>query len=307
MTDGLDDFLAKHPGENLQVNGLRYHYLDEGDRHGEPVVMVHGNPSWSFYYRKLVETLTPLGYRAIVPDHIGCGYSEKPDDSRYEYTLERRVRDLEALVIGHLKLEKGITLAVHDWGGAIGFAFAARHPELISRLVVFNTAAFHLPKTMWFPWPLRFFRNWDLAPTLVRGLNLFCRGTAFFIGTRANPMSKAVRDAYLAPYDSWANRIAIHRFVQDIPLESGDRAYNLISFTENRLNRFADTPMLIAWGLRDPVFNRHFLNEWTRRFPKAAVHKFADSGHYILEDQSKAIIPLVVEFLAKHPVSRTAG
>ena len=307
MTDGLDDFLAKHPGEDLTLNGLRYHFLDEGDRDGQPVVMVHGNPSWSFYYRKLVETLTPLGYRAIVPDHIGCGYSDKPDDSRYEYTLERRVDDLEALVIGHLKIEGGITLVVHDWGGAIGFGLAARHPELISRLVVLNTAAFRLPKTMWFPWPLWLFRNKYLAPTLVQGLNLFCKGTAWMIGTRANPMSKEVGDAYLAPYNSWANRIAILHFVLDIPLVSGDRAYDTLTFTENRLVRFAATPMLIAWGLRDPVFDRHFLDEWVRRFPDAEVHKFADSGHYILEDQSEAIIPMVVEFLARHPVARAVG
>ena len=306
MTDGLANFLEKHPGEDLQVNGLRYHYLDEGDRRGEPVLMVHGNPSWSFYYRNLVEALTPLGYRAIVPDHIGCGYSEKPDDSRYEYTLERRVNDLEALVIDHLKIDGGITLVVHDWGGGIGFAFAARHPELISRLVVLNTAAFHLPKTMWFPWPLWLFRNWALAATFVRGLNFFCKGTAW-IGTKAHPMSREVRDAYIAPYDSWANRIAIHRFVQDIPLKPADRAYDLITFTEKTLPRFAATPMFIAWGYRDPVFDRHFLAEWTRRFPEAEVHEFPDSGHDILEDQSQAIIPLVLEFLAKHPVTRTVG
>ena len=306
MTDGLDDFLAKHPGADLTRHGLQYHFLDEGDRDGEPVLMVHGNPSWSFYYRKLAEALTLLGYRAIVPDHIGCGYSDKPDDSRYEYTLERRVDDLEALVIGHLKIDKPITLVVHDWGGAIGFGFAARHPELIGRLVVFNTAAFRLPKSKWFPWPLRFFRNRGLAALLSRGLNLFCKGTAF-IGTKAHPMPKAVRDAYIAPYDSWANRIAIHRFVQDIPLVPGDRAYDTLVFTENRLDLFKTTPMFIAWGALDPVFDRHFLDEWVRRFPNAEVHAYADSGQYILEDQSEAIIPLVVEFLAKHPVARTIG
>ena len=91
------DFAAHYPftGHYLDLDGLRYHYLDEGA--GEPVVMVHGNPSWSFYYRNLVLALRER-YRCIVPDHIGCGFSDKPGDDRYDYTLARRVDDLERLI-----------------------------------------------------------------------------------------------------------------------------------------------------------------------------------------------------------------
>lgn len=126
----------------LNLNGLRYHYLDEGA--GDPVVMVHGNPTWSYYYRNAVVALSDY-YRTIVPDHIGCGYSDKPDDSRYRYTLRQRVDDLESL-LDHLALKENVTLVLHDWGGMIGMAYAIRHPERIKRLVLFNTAAFHLPK-----------------------------------------------------------------------------------------------------------------------------------------------------------------
>ena len=138
----LDAFLAAHPGRDLDRSGLNLHYLDEGQ--GEPVVMVHGNPTWSFYYRRLVERLSPA-YRTVVPDHIGCGYSDKPDDARYAYTLASRVDDLEAL-LDDLGIDRNVTLVMHDWGGMIGMTYAARHPERIARLVVMNTAAFHMPR-----------------------------------------------------------------------------------------------------------------------------------------------------------------
>src|SRR5512137_1165151 len=116
-------------GHYLDLDGLRLHYLDEGS--GEPVVMLHGNPTWSFYYRNLVLALRDK-YRCIVPDHIGCGMSDKPGDDRYDYTLQSRVDDLEAL-LDSLGVTNGITLVVHDWGGMIGMAYATRHPERIKR------------------------------------------------------------------------------------------------------------------------------------------------------------------------------
>src|SRR5947209_19836323 len=174
MSDALDAFLEAHTGHDFDREGLRLHCLDEGE--GEPVVMVHGNPTWSFYYRGLVDGLRD-SYRTIVPDHIGCGLSDKPDDSRYDYTLESRIADREAL-LDHLGLDRGLTLVVHDWGGAIGLGYATRHPERVSRLVILNTAAFHLPKTKAFPWPLWLCRDTPLGAFLVRGLNAFCRGTA---------------------------------------------------------------------------------------------------------------------------------
>jgi haloalkane dehalogenase len=300
--NACDRFIKAHPGRDLDLGGLRYHYLDEGE--GEPVVMVHGNPTWSFYYRRLVEALSP-SYRTIVPDHIGCGRSEKPDDARYDYTLERRVADLEAL-LDRLRIDGGLTLVLHDWGGMIGMTYAARHPERVSRLIVLNTAAFHLPATKPFPWPLWVCRDGPMSAWLVRGLNLFCRGTAF-IGTKRRPLPRDVREAYLAPYDSWRNRIAIHRFVQDIPLKSGDRAYPTVTEVQDRLGLLADVPMLIAWGMKDFVFDHHFLDEWVRRFPRAEVHRFEGAGHYVLEDESERIVSLVQAFLVAHPVMREVG
>jgi haloalkane dehalogenase len=110
-------------------------------------------------------------------------------------------------------------------------------------------------------------------------------------------MSRAVAAGYLEPYDTWAHRIAVHRFVQDIPLGEGDRAYPIMAATGEALTRLADKPMLICWGLKDFVFSGQFLDEWVRRFPNAEVRRFEDCGHYVLEDAGEEIIPLVREFV----------
>jgi haloalkane dehalogenase len=283
------------PSRYLDLKGLRLHYVGEG--RGEPVVMLHGNPTWSFYYRELVRGLCDR-YRTVVPDHIGCGRSDKPGDDRYDYTLERRVLDLEAL-LDHLALRENLTLVLHDWGGMIGMTYAVRHPERVKRLVVLNTAGFLMPPGKRLPWSLWLCRNRFLGPLLVRGLGAFHRGAARFCVCR--PLAPVVRATYLAPYDSWAHRIAVLRFVQDIPLRPGDPSYALARATQDGLERFRDVPLLICWGEQDFVFDADFLAEWQRRFPRAEVHRFPDAGHYVLEDAGAAIVPLVRDFLHRHP------
>ncbi|WP_432822125.1 alpha/beta fold hydrolase [Trichloromonas sp.] len=281
----------------LDRDGLKYHYLDEGK--GDPVVMLHGNPSWSFYYRELVRELRG-SYRTIVPDHIGCGLSDKPADSYYSFTLKQRVDDLDAL-LEHLGIRERITLVVHDWGGMIGMAYASRYPERIARLVILNTAAFHLPKSKKLPLALKICRNTQLGAFLIQTFNAFAFGAAL-VGCKRKPMSADLRKAYCSPYDNWHNRLATLRFVQDIPLQPGDISYDLVSEVDNGLHRFADKPMAIFWGEKDFVFDRHFRDEWQRRFPKAELHSYPDVGHYILEDADDLIIPLIRDFLKKHPI-----
>jgi cis-3-alkyl-4-acyloxetan-2-one decarboxylase len=301
MNRVLQQFLADHPGRDFVRDGLRMDYIDEGA--GEPVVMLHGNPTWSFYYRHLIDGLHD-SYRVIVPDHIGCGLSDKPGDLRYDYTLARRVEDLEAL-LDHLGLDRELTLVLHDWGGIIGMTFAARHPERIARLVVGNSAAFHKPAGKAFPLALSVFRDSLAGAWLVRGLNLFVRGTTW-IGCKTHRLPRDVRDAYAAPYDSWDHRISIHRFVQDIPLRPGDRSYELISWVQDRLAVLKAVPMLIAWGMKDFVFDEPVLDEWVRRFPAAEVHRFPRAGHLLFEDEREAVDRLVRSFLSAHPLVREA-
>jgi len=190
-------FKSEYPFKNnyFDLNGLKYHYLDEGK--GDPVVMLHGNPSWSFYYRNLVRELRS-DYRLIVPDHIGCGLSDKPADSQYSFTLKQRVDDLDAL-LKSLKLKKKITLVLHDWGGMIGMAWAVRHPEKVARLVILNTAAFHLPTAKKFPFALKLCRDTQLGAFLVQGFNLFARGTAW-VGCKRQRMAPELRKIYCSPY-----------------------------------------------------------------------------------------------------------
>ena len=281
-------------GRFLDLDGLRYHYLDEGD--GPPVVMLHGNPSWSFYYRHLVSALSNR-YRCIVPDHIGCGLSDKPGDDRYDYTLPRRVDDLERL-LDRLGIAERITLVLHDWGGMIGMTYASRHPERIRRLVILNTAAFPLPEAKPFPLGLRICRDTVMGTLLVRGFNAFSVA-ASHVGCKRHPMPAELRALYQLPYDTWQNRIATLRFVQDIPLKPGDRNYDLISSVAEGLGRFRDLPMLICWGELDFVFDRHFLAGWEERFPRAEIHRFPDCGHYILEDAKEEVVPLIERFLER--------
>ena len=276
----------------LDLDGLRLHYLDEGS--GEAVVAVHGNPTWSFYYRDLVGELRD-DHRVVVPDHMGCGFSDKPEDEAYDYTLSRRIDDF-ARLMDDLGLDD-INLVVHDWGGMIGLGWAVRNPERIKRIVILNTAAFPLTKSKSFPWQLWMVRDTPLGPLMVRGLNAFARG-ASRVGCTRKKLSKELRDAYCAPYDSWADRIATLRFVQDIPLRPGERGYEIVSDTAARLDSLSDRPVLVCWGDKDFVFDHHFLAEWQRVYPHSEVHRFADCGHYILEDASEEIIPLIRQFLA---------
>lgn len=292
----LDPELYPFESRYLDRGGLRYHYVDEGQ--GEALVMVHGNPTWSLYFRELVKTFRTR-YRCVVPDHIGCGFSDKPSDERYAYTLERRVDDLEAL-LEHLGLRENLTLVLHDWGGMIGWAYAARHPERVKRFVILNTSAFHLPASKPFPWQLWLTRT-PLGALLVRGLNAFA-GSAARVCAKRRPLSPALRAAYKAPYDSWGNRIAVLRFVQDIPLRPADPGYAIVSGVEAKLPDFRRHPMLICWGERDFVFDKHFLACWERAFPEAELHRFPDCGHYILEDAGPEVAKLMQAFLDAHPL-----
>ena len=299
MSSDVSSFRNLFPFEShfLDRSGLRYHYLDEGS--GEPIVMVHGNPTWSFFYRDLVTALRDQ-CRVIVPDHIGCGLSDKPGDDRYNYRLASRIDDLEAL-LEHLGVKRGVTLVLHDWGGAIGMGWAARHPERVARIVLFNTAAFPLPATKKLPWQLSLVRDRREMGWLVQGLNFFA-WAASHVASKSG-LSREVRRAYLAPYDSWDHRIATLRFVQDIPLGPSDPSYPLLLQIHAGLAHFRTTPALICWGERDFVFDEPFLRQWQLELPKAEVHRFPRAGHYTIEDAKDEIVPLVRAFLAAHPVA----
>lgn len=284
-------------------NGLHMHYVDVGPVGGGAgtVLMVHGNPTWSFYYRKLIADLSQT-HRCIAPDHIGMGLSDKPGDAQYSYQLRDRVDDLGKLMDA-LDVPRPLTLVVHDWGGMIGIAWALQQAGRIDRLAILNTAAFPLPAGRSLPAALKLTRT-PLGALLVRGANAFAVGATYTCMTRTK-MSAPVRSGYLAPYADWASRIATLRFVQDIPLQPGTPGFEIVEQTAARLDELLNIPVHIWWGGRDFVFDDHFLAEWRRRLPGVAVDYLADAGHYVLEDAAE-VEPAVAAFVRAHGAAVTA-
>jgi len=273
----------------LDVGGHRLHYVDEGPRGATPLLLVHGNPTWSFFWRSLIERFAPER-RVVAPDHLGCGLSDKPQ--RWPYRLRDHIDNLERLVLS-LDL-RDLTLGVHDWGGAIGFGFAARHPERVARLVVLNSAAF---RSSAIPFRIAVCRLPWLGALAVRGLNGFALAAARM--TTVRPLPAEVRAGYLAPYGSWRERVAVLRFVQDIPLAPGHPSYDTLVAVEEALPRFRDRPALVLWGERDWCFTTAFCDAWQRRLPGASVHRLPGAAHYVVEDAPEEVAGRVADFLAR--------
>lgn len=272
----------------LDLEGLRYHYLDEGE--GKPLLCVHGNPTWSFYYREVARVFRKER-RVVVPDHIGCGLSDKPQ--QYEYRLARHIENLEKLIL-ELDL-RDISLMVHDWGGPIGLGAAVRHPERFSRVIVTNTAAF---TSDFMPFLLSVCRIPILGELLIRGLNAFAGLAPWLAVADSRNISPLVRKGYWFPYDSWANRIATHRFVVDIPSKPGHPSYATLLELEQNLHRLSHLPCQLFWGEKDWVFTPHFIPRFLETFPDHEVHRFSDIGHLVVEEAGARLIPRMRDFLS---------
>jgi len=272
-------------------DGHALHFLDEGS--GPPVLMVHGNPTWSFYYRRLVQALQ-ADRRCVVPDHLGCGLSDKPKD--WGYRVPDHVDNLCELIRA-LDLQR-ITLVVHDWGGAIGYAAAIRMPERFERFVVFNTAAFLLP----LPKALLALRIPGYSHLVVQGLNGFLRlGMRLGVG-HPESFAGAVRRGYFAPYGTWAERKVIRRFIEEIPIESNHPNRELLQTLDRGLPPLLRHPHIVFWGARDPVFHTGYLAGWRQRLPQAEFHVYDDASHWVLEEAHERILPAVHLFLRQHPL-----
>ena len=276
------------------IAGHNMHYVDEGEGSGPPLVMLHGNPSWSFMYRELVRKMRPT-HRVIVPDHIGCGLSDKPSDDKYLFNLHQRINDLEAL-LEQLEIRRNITLVMHDWGGLIGTGYAVRHPGRIGKLVVLNSSSFNVPNGKKLHWTLRFCGQSALACMLMEKINAFSLG-ATLLGVKKHRMPSQVKKGYRAPYYDSTSRRAVVRFVQDIPFDENHLTNRTIQEISDSLYLLNKKPMLICWGEKDFVFDLDFLKEWQRRFPRARIRRFPEAGHYVLEDEPEQVCNAVEEFL----------
>ncbi|NLM16724.1 MAG: alpha/beta fold hydrolase [Candidatus Riflebacteria bacterium] len=275
----------------VHSDSLKQHYIDEGEA-DETLVMVHGNPTWSFLYRDAVKEFSK-DYRCIVPDHIGCGLSDKPSADVFPYKISEHVDRLEKL-LDYANPKYPLTLVLHDWGAVIGMGYAVRHPERIKKLVIFNSAAFRLPAGRPFPWAIALFRFTELGPWLNNQFNAFSIIASYVCTLKG--MDRRVREAFIGPYNSPANRVATTQFVLDVPLEPGDKSYKDLLHIENNLKLLKDKPTFICFGRRDVCFKKFFFDEWVKHFPDAETHSF-QAGHYLLEDVSDEVFPLMRNFL----------
>jgi haloalkane dehalogenase len=270
-------------------------YLDEGPLEGRPVVMVHGNPTWSFYYRNVVAELK-ADRRCLVPDHIGMGRSDRPAESDYAYTMASRVDDF-----GHwlddVEPDRRLDILAHDWGGAIAMAWAVRNPDRVRRIVLLNTWAFTIPPEEPLPFALKFART-GLGGFLINRFNAFS-GLATRLAT-AHKLDRDVARGLTAPYRGRPDRrLATLRFVQDIPLKPSDRAWPVLEETERGLNRLADKPIKFIWGAKDFVFDDRVLDRWRQIWPDAEIDYLEDAGHYVLEDAPDRVVEGIRQFLAQ--------
>jgi haloalkane dehalogenase len=268
----------------VQVEGGRMSYVDEGAPDAPPIVLLHGNPTWSFLYRGIIPRLSAR-YRVIAPDHIGFGLSDKPGDPAW-YTLERHIGNLEALIAA-LDLRK-ITLVVHDWGGPIGLGYAVAHPENIARLVLLNTWASvpHASQPPELHWGQRISRG-PLGHFTVCRLNLFVElALRMAVARRLTPREL---DAYRFPFPNARSRAGVLAFPRMIPLRESDAAWHTMSAIEAGLAKIT-APADILWGKRDPVFSALYAYLLRDRLKNAREPVFLEqASHFLPEDAPDAI------------------
>jgi pimeloyl-ACP methyl ester carboxylesterase len=278
----------------LSVDGVRIHYVDEGSRNGQPVVLLHGNPTWSYLYRRFVDGLVAAGYRAVAFDQLGFGRSDKPA-SVGAYSVPRSIGHFSALA-DELALD-GVTLVGHDWGAMIALAWALEQPGRVRRLVVYNSFTGSHP-----PWPvplqLRMLYAPGVGAVMTRGLRATVRMFLFRGGTvHAERLGRDERRAYLAPHPTWASRAGLRAAVRMIPWNERSETPRVGASIDEGLARLGDKPALVAWGMRDTVVHPGWLENYRQRLPQAEVHELDDAGHFLQEDAHERLVPLLLDFL----------
>lgn len=279
------------PKSETSTESVRLHYVERGPQDAETTILcVHGNPTWSFTFRRILTDCSE-NTRVIAIDHVGCGLSDKPQN--YPYSLERHVGNL-ARFIEQMNLQR-VLMLVHDWGGAIGFGAALKLPTRIDRFVVLNTAAFPPP---YIPWRIAACRIPGIGNFAMRGLNLFARAALTQTLHRLPALDPQVAAGLIAPYDDWNSRIAIARFVQDIPTRKNQPTWQLLSNIEQGLELFSNRPVHIVWGMQDWCFRPECLERFESIFTQARTTRLEDVGHYVMEEAADEVIEAVHQCLS---------
>ncbi|MGB2691923.1 MAG: alpha/beta fold hydrolase [Thermodesulfobacteriota bacterium] len=288
-----ETFNGSYPFEPnvLELGNFKMHYVDEGE--GEPVVMLHGDPTWGYLWRKFIPSVSETK-RVIVPDHMGMGKSSVPKEP-YPYLLKHHISNLEQLIL-NLKLS-GITLVLHDWGGPVGMGFAIRHPELIKRIVIMNTWAFAQWPGGELPRLLEIIRS-EKGESFVLEKNGYVKRALLGTANYPDNYSSDVLETYLAPFPTPESRLALLCWSRDITYDERDKSYPDMEEIEKNLTLFSEIPVLIIWGMLDPVLPVTVLEKWLSIYPHAKVCKIEDASHFLQDDTPEKVITELNKFLS---------
>jgi len=278
-----------YPFESHFVDIFDYemHYIDEGESLGQKptILMVHGNPTWSFYYRDLVKQLSSQ-YRCIAIDHIGCGLSQRSD---HFLRLNDRIAHLVEF-IEKLSLEN-VHLVAHDWGGAIGMGTVLKKPDVFSSVTLLNTGAFtsdDIPKR------IAICKVPFIGSVLNRGFNGFLKAANMIASKKG--LSNLVKKGYLLPYLKYEDRKAIDDFVHDIPMNEDHPSYQTLMEIELGLEN-VKIPTQLLWGAKDFCFHIGFHKRFLEVWPNSKSKVFNKAGHYVLEDNFEQCLDEIREFI----------
>jgi haloalkane dehalogenase len=289
--DLAGDFGGTFPFEArfLDVDDVRIHYVDEGPRDAAPLLMLHGNPTWSYMYRKPIASLSERGHRCVAFDHMGFGRSSKPPQPR-RYTLSTHVQNALA-VIDQLDL-RDLTLVCHDWGGPIGLGAALERRDRVRAVVAMNTWAWELPSFL--PGFLRQFRGEGLGEILALANNAVVESIPG--GMRNRNVDATMMDAYRAPFPDYWSRLGTLGFIRDIPLTENDVSAPLMGHIHESLDQL-DVPLLLVWGMRDRVFVPAFIDQWQALFPESNTVEIG-AAHYLVEDAPDQVADAIHGFVS---------
>jgi haloalkane dehalogenase len=278
------------------VNGWRMHYIDEGE--GDPVVLLHGNPTWGFLYRNVIEPLVNSRRRVIVPDMIGFGLSEKPTREQ-AHSLDGHIANLTALM-RQLDLTR-VTLVCHDWGGPTGLSFAMSNPDRVRALTIMSTWAWPLPPaefhTRIFPWRMM---HAPLVGPYLLGKHRALAGRGVYLSVvEREKFAQNAQAAYEAVLPDPASRLLTWVWPRWIPLDENARALERFQWLERELSR-SRLPTLIIWGREDEVFDAGtFSRRFKQMLPHAEGPHLVTGRHFLQEDSGPEIAVLICRFLER--------
>jgi cis-3-alkyl-4-acyloxetan-2-one decarboxylase len=292
MRSGLDgDFEGTFPfaSRSLAAGGIGLAYVDHGPRDAPPLLLLHGNGTWSYMYRRPIAALADRGHRCVALDHMGFGRSDKPPQLS-RYTLGAHI-DNAVAAVDALDLSE-VVLVGHDWGGPIGLGAALERRDRFRGAVLMNTWAWELPSFL--PPFLRQFRADGLGEILALGGNLFVESIPG--GMARRDVDQTMMAAYRAPFPDYWSRVGTLAFQRDIPLTERDRSAATMAGIHDRLPELG-VPVQLVWGMRDPVFQPVFLEQWRDLFPDARSVELDDAAHYLVEDRPEAVTEAIDDFV----------